>query len=181
MRFWESALSGCIHTAVGPSIRSAKIVHTWENASESSGNLNTIRNHDGAGQPNDPDFWTCPECGTTNHNNYCTFCGSPRPVRKDPFLCSCGHQNLANSKFCGNCGKELTEKKSSDFSGVLIVLALLLLTVFLFSIDWPEAFHLALDNELNSSIPLYNPTEFAVNNAWNFFRRLIYAISLQFS
>lgn len=47
-----------------------------------------------------PGAWTC-ECGSTNHGNFCSNCGKPRP--NAAWTCSCGAVNEGN--FCPNCGK----------------------------------------------------------------------------
>ena len=44
--------------------------------------------------------WKC-VCGATNTGNFCTNCGSPKPVN-DGWICACGTTNTGN--FCSNCG-----------------------------------------------------------------------------
>ena len=43
--------------------------------------------------------WMC-RCGTENHGNFCTECGTQRP--KAEWICSCGSVN--HGKFCTECG-----------------------------------------------------------------------------
>lgn len=43
--------------------------------------------------------WMC-QCGTENHGNFCTECGTQRP--KAEWICSCGTVN--HGKFCTECG-----------------------------------------------------------------------------
>ena len=50
------------------------------------------------------DGWTC-ICGTVNTSNFCSNCGTAKPV----WTCSCGTENTGN--FCGNCGKQKGEQK----------------------------------------------------------------------
>ena len=56
------------------------------------------------------DGWTC-ICGTVNTSNFCSNCGTAKPV----WTCSCGTENTGN--FCGNCGKqkgEYTKKQATN-------------------------------------------------------------------
>jgi len=46
--------------------------------------------------------WTCSTCGTKNSLNYCSSCGSRRPVDTSWTCPGCG--TLSYFKFCGNCG-----------------------------------------------------------------------------
>ena len=46
--------------------------------------------------------WTC-SCGATNTGNFCTNCGSKKPVSNN-WQCSCGAVNTGN--FCTNCGSK---------------------------------------------------------------------------
>lgn len=48
-----------------------------------------------------PSCWTC-SCGVSNTGNFCSHCGSPKPVLTG-WTCTCGKHN--NGKFCANCGK----------------------------------------------------------------------------
>jgi membrane protease subunit (stomatin/prohibitin family) len=58
----------------------------------------SVQNQAAAGQQAD---WICSSCGTTNHGNFCTECGNPRP--KAEWICSnCGTTN--KGKFCTECG-----------------------------------------------------------------------------
>ena len=50
------------------------------------------------------DGWTC-TCGTVNTSNFCSNCGTAKPV----WTCSCGTENTGN--FCGNCGKQKGEQQ----------------------------------------------------------------------
>lgn len=45
--------------------------------------------------------WTC-SCGAVNTGNFCSNCGSAKPVVAGPWTCSCGAVNTGN--FCSNCG-----------------------------------------------------------------------------
>ncbi len=52
--------------------------------------------------------WTC-SCGTVNAGNFCSNCGSPKPVPKsNDWTCVCGTVNTTN--FCINCGKPKRHK-----------------------------------------------------------------------
>ena len=60
--------------------------------------------------------WTCPECGTENTWNFCTGCGTARPVR---LTCpGCGLEIDADSgfSFCPNCGASLAEASEAEGS-----------------------------------------------------------------
>ena len=46
--------------------------------------------------------WTC-GCGATNTGNFCSNCGSAKPVAAGSWTCTCGATNTGN--FCCNCGK----------------------------------------------------------------------------
>ncbi len=45
--------------------------------------------------------WTC-SCGTVNTGNFCSNCGTAKPASNE-WTCSCGTVNTGN--FCSNCGK----------------------------------------------------------------------------
>lgn len=49
--------------------------------------------------------WTCPACNHEgNSGNFCTNCGSPRPVMETKWTCpSCGREDN-DGNFCSNCG-----------------------------------------------------------------------------
>ena len=53
------------------------------------------------------DGWTC-TCGTVNTSNFCSNCGTAKPV----WTCSCGTENTGN--FCGNCGKQKGEQQEQN-------------------------------------------------------------------
>ena len=53
------------------------------------------------------DGWTC-ICGTVNTSNFCSNCGTAKPV----WTCSCGTENTGN--FCGNCGKQKGEQQEQN-------------------------------------------------------------------
>ncbi|MBR6484288.1 MAG: PrsW family intramembrane metalloprotease [Clostridiales bacterium] len=46
--------------------------------------------------------WTCSTCGTVNTLNFCSHCGSGRPVDTSWQCPQCG--TVSQYKFCGNCG-----------------------------------------------------------------------------
>ena len=48
-----------------------------------------------------PDAWKC-QCGNMAEGKFCTECGSPRPADKMGWTCSCGALN--KGKFCSECG-----------------------------------------------------------------------------
>ncbi len=45
--------------------------------------------------------WKC-SCGNTATGNFCTECGSPKPVQTEGWTCACG--NVNKGKFCSECG-----------------------------------------------------------------------------
>ena len=56
-----------------------------------------------------PDSWTCPQCGSEQGGNFCSQCGTAKPVPEpepEPpatwFCTNCGAEN--NGNFCGQCG-----------------------------------------------------------------------------
>ena len=56
-------------------------------------------------------YWTCPECGAVNDNNFCVNCGTKRPLLIKKCL-DCGftpadQNNLPN--FCPQCGRKFGE------------------------------------------------------------------------
>ena len=53
--------------------------------------------------------WFCPSCGTKNEGNFCTKCGTPKPVMNAVRFCgNCGAKITdADVKFCPNCGNKL--------------------------------------------------------------------------
>lgn len=56
--------------------------------------------------------WQC-SCGQSNTGNFCTNCGSKKPVPAGEWKCSCGQTNTGN--FCTNCGSKRPEA-SSDWT-----------------------------------------------------------------
>lgn len=48
-----------------------------------------------------PSEWTCPLCQTRNSTQFCTECGTEKPI----WTCKCGTVN--NGKFCGSCGSSI--------------------------------------------------------------------------
>lgn len=51
-------------------------------------------------EPKDVNVWKC-ACGNSNTNEFCSECGTKRPVTEG-WLCACGELN--KGKFCPNCG-----------------------------------------------------------------------------
>ena len=55
------------------------------------------------------DSWRCIQCNTVNPNdyNFCTHCGSPRPVNpKANWTCThCGTLNSPHAVYCRHCGR----------------------------------------------------------------------------
>ncbi len=52
--------------------------------------------------------WKCTSCGTENTGNFCTNCGTPKPVAVNKFCPNCGFDlSGSNAKFCPNCGNKL--------------------------------------------------------------------------
>ena len=54
--------------------------------------------------------WTCPQCGgiCRDGGSFCTVCGSPKPMTREPGLCpDCGAPLDGNAPFCPYCGKKL--------------------------------------------------------------------------
>ena len=50
-----------------------------------------------------PMVWICSKCGTENGGKFCSNCGSPKPEAAGKWVCACGTENTG--KFCSNCGK----------------------------------------------------------------------------
>ena len=50
-----------------------------------------------------PMVWICGKCGTENSGKFCSNCGSPKPEAAGKWVCACGTENTG--KFCSNCGK----------------------------------------------------------------------------
>ena len=50
-----------------------------------------------------PMVWICGKCGTENSGKFCSNCGSPKPEAAGKWVCACGTENTGN--FCSNCGK----------------------------------------------------------------------------
>ena len=53
-----------------------------------------------------PDAWKC-QCGNMAEGKFCPECGSPRPADKMGWTCSCGALN--KGKFCSECGAKKPE------------------------------------------------------------------------
>ena len=54
------------------------------------------------------DSWTCPSCGKTVTGNFCSSCGTAKPVRPEKWYCpQCGNANEGN--FCSSCGTKKPE------------------------------------------------------------------------
>lgn len=53
-----------------------------------------------------PDAWQC-KCGNVAEGKFCPECGSPRPADKMGWTCSCGALN--KGKFCSECGAKKPE------------------------------------------------------------------------
>ena len=70
------------------------------NAAQASGGINANALFS-QGQSNG---WTCPKCGTINHGNFCTNCGSANPIHAKWICPKCGTENSGN--FCINCGEK---------------------------------------------------------------------------
>ncbi|MBO7630818.1 MAG: zinc ribbon domain-containing protein, partial [Lachnospiraceae bacterium] len=51
----------------------------------------------------------CPKCGTEVNGNFCTNCGTPKPVAARAICGACGYQapEGENPKFCPQCGKPM--------------------------------------------------------------------------
>lgn len=59
-----------------------------------------------SGDPSE--LWVCPNCEKENSGNFCTNCGTPRPVESSTWICpDCGEENDGN--FCSNCGRKAPE------------------------------------------------------------------------
>lgn len=65
-----------------------------------------------SGQPNGA--WRCPSCETINSGDRCYVCGEQRPqIKQEPVkkkVCSHGHPNSENAKYCSVCGENLDGK-----------------------------------------------------------------------
>ena len=63
-----------------------------------------------AAQPAPAAGWTCPKCGATVNGNFCTNCGTPKPVAPQKIVCAaCGYEapEGTSPKFCPQCGKPM--------------------------------------------------------------------------
>jgi hypothetical protein len=59
-------------------------------------------------QPANVGTWDC-SCGAKGiTGNFCTMCGSRRPVENINWDCSCGQRDISGN-FCPNCGKRRGE------------------------------------------------------------------------
>ncbi len=52
--------------------------------------------------------WTCPQCGNVNSGNFCSKCGTTKPMQTGGKFCpNCGAKIDGSVKFCPQCGKQL--------------------------------------------------------------------------
>lgn len=61
--------------------------------------------------------WTCPKCGTMNTGNFCTNCGTKKPVNDKKHCPNCGHEVPENARFCPNCGHDLSQGGNATDAG----------------------------------------------------------------
>ena len=76
------------------------------NAATAAGGVNANALYQqAASQPSAPaGSWTCPKCGTVNTGNFCSSCGTPKPVNGQWTCPKCGTVNTGN--FCSSCGEK---------------------------------------------------------------------------
>ena len=60
-----------------------------------------------------PETWTCPECGKENSTAFCRWCGTKKPEAAERYFCpACGAEYDPDGGylFCGDCGARLPER-----------------------------------------------------------------------
>ena len=60
--------------------------------------------------------WVCPECGAGNNGNFCSNCGTKKPLPEEWTCSSCGTVNTGN--FCTSCGTARSAAGSSSSPSV---------------------------------------------------------------
>ena len=77
--------------------------NTWVCQSCGSENHGQFCSGCGSERPKKADTWKCESCGETNHGRFCSNCGLPRPIERETWICdSCGETNIGN--YCTGCG-----------------------------------------------------------------------------
>ena len=54
--------------------------------------------------------WECPHCHSKGETDYCTHCGTPKPIELTPWECPHCHTHNEDGTFCGHCGHERTRE-----------------------------------------------------------------------
>ena len=83
--------------------QAAAAAQSWTCSCGQTGNTGNFCSACGSPKPVPAESWKC-SCGAVATGNFCPECGQPRPAAPQGWTCSCGAVN--KGKFCSECGSK---------------------------------------------------------------------------